>query len=196
MVLNKLYELLEEFLKKSIYYQLPYLIDGGTLLGAVRHNAIIPWDDDIDIIVFEEDLIKLHTLLNSLPPHIGACEFTAGYKLYFKNGIKVGKRKEYEWTYPYIDIMIVNFDEKEKTRYKNKLWRSFYHNKADIYPIREYQLGKFKVKGVNNPIPYLDRGYKNWDIIAYSHTYDHKNENALKKKEILHFSNDFRTPYL
>ena len=196
MVLNKLYELLEEFLKKSEYYDLPYLIDGGTLLGAVRHNAIIPWDDDIDIIVFKEDLLKLNTMLNSFNGRIGACEFGAGYKLYFKDGIKVGKKKEYEWTYPFIDILIVELDNLDRTRYKKNLWRSYYHNKADIYPIREYQLGKFKVKGPNKPIPYLDRGYRNWDIIAYSHTYDHQLENPLKKREILHFSNDFRTPYL
>ena len=42
-------EVLSEIDKICQKYNIQYFAEWGTLLGAVRHNGFIPWDDDLDI---------------------------------------------------------------------------------------------------------------------------------------------------
>jgi lipopolysaccharide cholinephosphotransferase len=48
-------ELLQQFDQICRKHQLKYWLDGGTLLGAVRHGGFIPWDDDIDVAMPKKD---------------------------------------------------------------------------------------------------------------------------------------------
>ena len=52
-------DLLEKLLQVCEKYHLRCWADAGTLIGAVREQGFIPWDDDIDVAMPREDYDKL-----------------------------------------------------------------------------------------------------------------------------------------
>ncbi|WP_217596228.1 phosphorylcholine transferase LicD [Cohnella sp. GbtcB17] len=79
-------ELLAEFDALCRKHGLRYIIASGTLLGAVRHGAFIPWDDDIDVEMLRSDYDKLCRIDKR---EFGANTFLQTYKT----------DKHYPWLY-------------------------------------------------------------------------------------------------
>lgn len=99
IMLNELIEV-DRICKK---YNIPYWLDSGTLLGAVRHKGFIPWDDDIDICILKEDYNRL---LNIIEKEIDSKYFVQSKKsdkYYFSSWIKIRDRNS---------IMICSGNEK------------------------------------------------------------------------------------
>lgn len=66
--LKKAQSIMLLLLKKFAFFceenNISYFLHAGTLLGAVRHNGFIPWDDDADVMVTREEYKKLVSLLS------------------------------------------------------------------------------------------------------------------------------------
>ncbi len=71
-------DLLHKLLEVCQKYDLKCYADAGTLLGAVRHKGFIPWDDDIDVVMFREDYEKLRAVAQEefKEPYFFQCAYT------------------------------------------------------------------------------------------------------------------------
>ena len=105
--------LLDEFLSS---HNINYTIMSGTLLGAVRHDGFIPWDDDIDIGVIRPEYDKLVETIK--------LESTFGYDNYTFEGYEVGNLP-----IPFLKFCNKNIGIKtDNFNIGNHLW-------IDIFPI-------------------------------------------------------------
>ena len=72
-LLNKIHDrqfnMLCKFDEVCKAHDISYFLDGGTLLGALRHNDFIPWDDDVDICLKREDFDRLLSYKNEFYPY-------------------------------------------------------------------------------------------------------------------------------
>lgn len=128
--LKKIKKISVEFLKDITDLcdknDIAYILAYGTFLGAVRHKGYIPWDDDIDISIYREDIPKLKKLID--------INFPDKYQLVdqkrtpiFFDMIEVKGTKVYELSKDNdelvtgIKIDIFPFDKKYENPYRERL---------------------------------------------------------------------------
>ena len=112
-----LLKMLVEFDAFCEEHKLTYYLTAGTLLGAVRHDGFIPWDDDADIVMPRKDYEKLLSF-NSITPDIDIISF--------KN-----KSSAHYHPFPYIDLSYNKTIEKPQTLKINTNKGQF----IDIFPL-------------------------------------------------------------
>ena len=65
----ELYDILGETIRVCQKHNIPYFVIGGTAIGALYDQAVLPWDDDIDICLKREDYNQLIQILPQELPY-------------------------------------------------------------------------------------------------------------------------------
>lgn len=64
---ERLFDILCVFDAYCKEHGISYYLCGGTMLGAIRHQDFIPWDDDVDVMLLRPEYRKLESCLKQYP---------------------------------------------------------------------------------------------------------------------------------
>ena len=164
-MMQRITRLLEE-------HEINYILEAGTLLGVVRENRLLPWDDDVDITITKADEQKLLSNIKKLKKY--------GYKVrikryqkdvkYFKKGeLRMVKIKHFSLPFFQSDVQVDIFVK--KLLGEEYFWTVGVHKPVlKSVPRRFYEeLGILDFHGKKYMVPldyegYLAEHYGDWRI--------------------------------
>lgn len=148
--MKKLLDLCVKYLNK---HNISYWLHCGTLLGAIRNNKFIPFDDDLDICIYDNNSNNILNCINDLRKILNVNnDRNIGYQLSFQKNITKNI---------HIDFFIIS-------KINNKLlpskwclnnWPNEWYYFHDVYPLKTITMYDAQYNIPNKSIKILNKFY-------------------------------------
>jgi lipopolysaccharide cholinephosphotransferase len=148
----QLYQLMKDVDELLRQRGVSYVVESGTLLGCVRHQGIIPWDDDLDIQILKQDeeaFLATRPFFQRLGYDIRQTGF----------GYRIQPHLAKNLTFPFCDVFITSFGSDGLSHNKNHSFKKCTFKDSEYFPIKRYKFGEFEVNGPAQGERFLDRCY-------------------------------------
>ena len=175
---TRLLEIFRVFRTICDWSNLTYFLYGGSLLGSYRHHGLVPWDDDIDVLMNESEKLQIYTHFTNIPRYALCTPRNKQWKLYQSDDKTKRHCSEIMW--PYVDIFF--FSENDTHIWDNNEMYQFVYNfeKEDIFPLTTSIFEGDLVMVPRNTHNVLQKSY---DVnLCVSALYSHKNESVREQK--------------
>ena len=147
---------------------LKYTLMGGTLIGAIRHNGFIPWDDDIDIGLLYDDYIKLLEIMkkNNHPwliiEYPGCSNYEEQFIKIYDKRTTLKEKKNDRIKGVFIDVFPIipignTIKESKKIFYKDNILKMTRYNKTNNSHSKWYKMFIYKFVGMFYSSKRLDK---------------------------------------
>ena len=196
-IVNQVYETLRVTDELLRHLEIPYTVSGGTLLGALRHQGLIPWDDDGDV-----DLLGAYVprIRREAPNFLASRGFgiVRGGLGNFKVFSLRGRQTLFDTRAPYpsTDLFPLREDAEGRLVHAHEgavdYWPRHCYLPGELDTLRLWDFGPLELSGIARPaaVRYLDDMYgTGWSEEAYLISDHVENKRLVKNaQKLTHFA--------